>query len=55
MRGNKKIPFLLCLVVKKVQAMLRNKHDNFVVFILHVGLFFLAFFFFFFFLEEMIF
>ena len=48
MRGNKKIPFLLCLVVKKVQAMLRNKHDDFVVFILRVGLIFLAFFFFFF-------
>ena len=46
MRGNKKIPFLLCLVVKKVQAMLRNKHDDFVVFILRVGLIFLAFFFF---------
>ena len=49
MRGNKKIPFLLCLVVKKVQAMLRNKHDDFVAFILRVGLIFLAFFFFFFF------
>ena len=46
MRGNKKIPFLLCLVVKKVQAMLRNKHDDFVAFILRVGLIFLAFFFF---------
>ena len=47
MRGNKKIPFLLCLVVKKVQAILRNKHDDFVVFILRVGLIFLAFFSFF--------
>ena len=47
MRGNKKILVLLCFVVKKVQAMLRNKHDDFVVLILRANLIFLAFFFFF--------
>ena len=45
MRGNKKILVLLCFVVKKVQAMLRNKHDDFVVLILRADLIFLAFFF----------
>ena len=44
MRGNKKILVLLCFVVKKVQAMLRNKHDDFVVLILRADLIFLAFF-----------